>query len=235
MGFDKLSPSEMEGGLPPQEHSGANAMNIPDGRTTNWLGGAIAGAFVLSFFLWGIDYAAVFGGFIPLRASGGLDVPGGIPVWLTPLSAAFLHAGLLHLSLNMLMLLFCGRFVEKVLGGKLLLLLFLIGAYAAAGMEFAFHPQSDNPMIGASGAISAIIGTYALLYSQQEVRAIGPISANVVRILWLAAAWTIIQVMVGIVSLGGIGRIAIGAHIGGFVAGLLLTRPLIYARFKRGW
>ena len=188
---------------------------------------------MLSFFLWGIDYSAVFGGFIPLRAAGGLDVPGGIPVWLTPLTAAFLHAGLLHLSLNMLMLLFCGRFVEKVLGGKLLLLLFLVGAYAAAATEFAFQPNSDSPMIGASGAISAIIGTYALLYSRQQVKAIGPFSANAVRILWLAAAWTIIQLMVGIVSLGGIGRIAIGAHIGGFVAGLLLTKPLVYLRFGR--
>ena len=208
-------------------------MKIPDGRTTNWLGGAIAGSFLLSLFLWGIDYSAVFAGFIPLRASGGLDVPGGVPVWLTPLTAAFLHAGFLHLSMNMLMLLFCGRFVEKVLGGWLLLLLFLIGAYAAAGTEYLFHPDSDNPMIGASGAISAIIGTYALLYSRQKVKAIGPLSANAVRILWLAAAWTIIQVMVGLVSLGGLGRIAIGAHIGGFVAGLLLTKPLVYARFGR--
>ena len=208
-------------------------MKIPGGQTTNWLGGTITAAFLLSFLIWGIDYSAVFGGFIPLRAAGGLDVPGGVPVWLTPLTAAFLHAGILHLSLNMLMLLFCGRFVEKVLGGKLLLLLFLIGAYAAAATEFAFQPDSDSPMIGASGAISAIIGTYALLYSNQQVKAIGPLSANAVRILWLAAAWTIIQIMVGIVSLGGIGRIAIGAHIGGFVAGLLLTKPLIYARFGR--
>lgn len=208
-------------------------MSIPDGRATNWLSGAIAVAFLLSFLLWGIDYSAVFGGFIPLRVSGGLDVPGGIPTWLTPLSAAFLHAGLLHLALNLLMLIFCGRFVERVLGGKLLLLLFLIGAYAAAATEFMFNPASDTPMIGASGAISAVIGTYALLYSQQRVRAIGPLSANAVRILWLATAWTVIQIMIGIVSLGGIGRIAIGAHIGGFVVGLMLTRPLVHARFGR--
>lgn len=200
---------------------------------TNWLAGAIVAAFLLSLFLWGIDYSAVFGGFIPLRVTGGLDVPGGVPIWLTPLSAAFLHAGFLHLSLNMMMLFFCGRFVEHVLGGKLLLLLFLIGAYAAAGAEFAIHPASDNPMIGASGAISAVMGTYALLYSNQKVKPLGPFSANAVRILWLAAAWTVIQIMVGIVSLGGIGRIAIGAHIGGFVAGLLLTKPLVYARFGR--
>ncbi|MBK5264564.1 MAG: rhomboid family intramembrane serine protease [Alphaproteobacteria bacterium] len=207
-------------------------MNIPGGKVTNWLAGTIVAAFLVSLFVWGVDYAAVFGGFIPLRVTGGLDVPGGVPVWLTPLSAAFLHAGFMHLAFNMLMLLFCGRFVENVLGGRLLLLLFVIGAYAAAATEFAFNPASDNPMIGASGAISAILGTYALLYSQREVKAIGPLSGNVVRILWLAAAWTIVQLMVGLVSFGGLGRIAIGAHIGGFVAGLLLTRPLVHARFK---
>ena len=47
-------------------------MKIPDGQATNWLGGTIVGAFLLSFLLWGIDYSAVFGGFIPLRATGGL-------------------------------------------------------------------------------------------------------------------------------------------------------------------
>ncbi|MCF8709325.1 rhomboid family intramembrane serine protease [Rhizorhapis sp. SPR117] len=199
---------------------------------TNWLAGSIVAAFLLSSFIWGVDYAAVFGGFIPLRATGGLDVPGGVPVWLTPLSAAFLHAGFMHLAFNMLMLFFCGRFVETILGGKLLLVLFVIGAYAAAATEFAFNPASDSPMIGASGAISAVLGTYALLYSQREVKAIGPFSANFIRVIWLAAAWTIIQLMVGFVSFGGLGRIAIGAHIGGFIAGLILTRPLVHVRFK---
>src|SRR3546814_19804243 len=71
--------------------------------------------------------------------------------------------------------------------------------------------SSDLPMIGASGAISAVMGTYALLYSQNQVKAIGPLSAHAVRILWLAAAWTAIQFMIGIVGMGGIGRIAIGA------------------------
>src|SRR3546814_16028857 len=88
-------------------------------------------------------------------------------------------------------------------------------------------------MIGASGAMSAVMGTYALLYSQNQVKAIGPLSAHAVRILWLAAAWMAIQFMIGIVGLGGIGRIAIGAHLGGFVPGLLLTRPLIHLRFRQ--
>src|SRR3546814_2933087 len=58
---------------------------IPGGRTTNWIVGAIVATYVLSILFWGLDYAAVFGGFIPLRVTGGLDVPGGVPIWLTPL------------------------------------------------------------------------------------------------------------------------------------------------------
>src|SRR3546814_20814950 len=89
-------------------------------------------------------------------------------------------------------------------------------------------------MIGASGAISAVMGTYALLYSQQQVKAIGPLSAHPVRILWLAAAWMAIQFLIGIVRLGGIGRIAIGAPVGGSVAGPLLNRPFVLLRFEVG-
>src|SRR3546814_12492031 len=118
----------------------------------------------------------------------------------------------------MLMMLFCGRFVENVVGGKLLLLLFLIGAYAAAAAEFAFDPASDNPMIGASGAISAVMGTYALLYSQNQVQAIGTLSANAVRMLWLAVDWIANQFMIGIVGLCGIGLVPIGAHTGCFAS-----------------
>ncbi len=75
------------------------------------------------------------------------------------------------------------------------------------------------------------------MYSAQKVKRIGPFSANVVRIAWLAAGWTLIQVMIGIATQGGgadgLGQIAIGAHIGGFVAGLLLTRPLLHLRFRK--
>lgn len=184
-----------------------------------------------------IDNAAVLAGVLPARFGDPQLLAGmaAVPVWLTPLTCTLIHGGWLHIGFNMLMLLFCGRQVEHVLGRWLLLLLYVVGAYAAALAQWAFDPGSTNPMVGASGAISAIIGTYALLYSQQKVRAIGPLSANVVRILWLAAGWIAIQLMVGLVTSGGhsdLGVIAFAAHIGGFVAGLLITRSLLRWRFR---
>ena len=71
---------------------------------------------------------------------------------------------------------------------------------------------------------------------QQQVRRVGPFSANIVRMLWLAAAWIIIQLMIGLASGSGvaeIGQIAVAAHIGGFLAGLAATRPLLRWRFRK--
>ncbi len=193
------------------------------------------------------DYAAVVGGFIPARVTNPLlyagieqGVGGGpvglLPVWITPLTATFIHGGWMHIAFNLFMLMFCGRHVEHVLGPALTAALYLIGAYAAAATEFVFTPAGINPMVGASGAISALLGTYALLYSQQKVRAWGPFSPNIVRIAWLATCWIILQLMIGLATAdgqSGLGRIAIGAHIGGFIVGLFLTRPLLRLRFRK--
>jgi membrane associated rhomboid family serine protease len=86
-------------------------------------------------------------------------------------------------------------------------------------------------MIGASGAISAILGAYAMMFSQSEARAFGPIPAEWVRALWLAAGWTGVQWMIGFAGAASGYSIAIAAHIGGFFAGLLLTKPLLRRRF----
>lgn len=206
------------------------------GRVTNWIAAATVLVFLVLLASGQTDNAAVIGGVIPARFThpGLLDGLAAVPVWLTPLSCALIHAGWLHLGLNLLMLLFCGSQVEHVLGRWLTLLLYGIGAYAAALAQAIVDPASTNPMIGASGAISALMATYALLYSQQKVRAIGPLSANLVRLLWLAAAWIALQLMIGVATAGGgIGQIAIAAHIGGFLAGLLLTRPFLWLRFRR--
>ncbi|PZU60952.1 MAG: rhomboid family intramembrane serine protease [Sphingobium sp.] len=217
-------------------------MKLPRGKWTDWLAGITVAAFLLVWLGRQTDMAALVGGFIPLRVGepalfGELGGPVNVvPVFLTPLSATFIHASWLHITFNMLMLLFCGRHVEHVLGGKLTLLLYALGAYAAAAAQWAMDPMSTNPMIGASGGISALLGTYALLYSQQKVRAFGPLSANVMRVLWLAAGWIAIQLMIGLATRGqggDFGNIAIAAHIGGFIAGLVLTRPLLLLRFRR--
>ncbi len=114
------------------------------------------------------------------------------------------------------------------MGATRLIVLYLVGAYAAALAQWLAGPASPNPMVGASEAISAVIGAYALIYSRREVSAIGPIPGQLLRILWLAAGWTVIQVMIGFSGLGfgGVGSIAIWAHVGGFIAGLLMARPL---------
>jgi membrane associated rhomboid family serine protease len=179
-----------------------------------------------------IDVYAL-GGFIPARILDGFTVVGALPWWLTPLSATLLHADLLHLGFNMLMLLWCGRQVEQAIGGKLLLLLYVVGAYAAALGQFALGPHETSVMVGASGAISALVAVYALVFSEQRVKPIGPIPSYVVRVVWLAAAWVGIQTLIGLGFGVGNALIAVGAHIGGFIAGLILARPLLRLRYRR--
>lgn len=205
---------------------------------TNGIAAITVVAFLLLHFTGRTDDAAIIGGFIPARIGDPALLEGmaAVPAWLTPLSCALIHAGWLHIGFNLLMLVFCGRQVEQVLGKGGTLCLYLVGAYGACAAQWAIDPGSTNPMVGASGAISAIMATYALLYSQQTVRRIGPLSANIVRLLWLAAAWIGLQLMIGIATAGGLGdlgQIAIAAHIGGFLVGLVLTRPLLRWRFRK--
>jgi membrane associated rhomboid family serine protease len=152
----------------------------PFSSAISWIAGLTVLVFVLARFTGAeaaLDYAA---GFIPARVHhpdlldhAGLPF-GAVPVILTPLTSALLHGGWIHLGFNMLMLLFCGRQVEQVLGPRLILPLYLVGAYAAAAGQWALGPDLAVPMIGASGAISAMIGAYALLFGSREVKAWGP-------------------------------------------------------------
>ncbi|MDI1294427.1 MAG: rhomboid family intramembrane serine protease [bacterium] len=213
-------------------------MTLAAGRMTSGIAAITFAAFLLLFLTGQVNDAAIIGGFIPARI-GDPNLLGGmaaVPVWLTPLSCTLIHAGWLHIGFNQLMLIFCGRQVEHVLHRGATLLLYVAGAYGATLLQWAIDPASTNPMVGASGAISAVMATYALLYSQQQVRRIGPISANMVRLLWLAAGWIVIQAMIGIATSGGftdLGQIAVAAHIGGFLVGLVLTRPLLRWRFRK--
>lgn len=182
------------------------------------------------------DLAAVMAGFVPGTVTGTVIAPSGIallPFWITPLTATLVHGGYLHLGFNLLMLVYCGLQVERALGWRLLVLLYGIGAYGAALGEMAFDWNGNTPMVGASGAISALLAAYAMLYSEREVRAIGPIPGRLVHAAWLAAAWIGVQMLTGIASAGAGFPIAIGAHVGGFVAGLVLTRPLLRWRYRQ--
>lgn len=175
--------------------------------------------------------AAYWGGFIPARSR--LDM-GGLfaPFWLTPLTAVFVHAGAFHLLFNLLIHVFCGRSVEGVLGPWGFAALYVVGAYAAAGAHWVVQPTDLTPMVGASGAISAVLGAYALLFGRNKVRVESPRLALWLNALWLLAAWVALQVIVGLTfATGGI-KIAFAAHIGGFVAGLLLANPLLLLRYR---
>ncbi len=196
----------------------------------------VSGFLVLSGSL---PYWAVNAGFIPLRMTE-FGIPSDhmfvVPAWATPLTATLIHGGWAHIALNLVMLVYCGQFVERALGTVGLIVLYGLGAYAAAAGHWAFGPESVSPMIGASGAISAVVGAYALLYGERRAKAIGPVPAGVVHVVWLAAAWIGIQLLMGLAgfgaSVGANGPIAIGAHIGGFLAGLVLARPLLMWRYR---
>ena len=171
------------------------------------------------------------GGFIPASV-GGPPLVGALPVWLTPLTATLLHGGLLHIGFNLLMLVFCGREDEVAIGPGGVAILYAIGAYAAAAAQYVAAPASTVPMIGASGAISALVGAYAVLYGQRKPSRFSPEAARWLNILWLAVGWVVIQLMLGLASASeGVG-IAAAAHIGGFIIGLLLARPLLRWRFR---
>jgi len=206
-----------------------------DARATVTIAVATALVSALLILTGMLSQAAIGAGFIPLRVDGAA-LPSGlfvaVPLWLTPLTATMIHGGWAHLALNLLMFVFCGRETERALGVVGIAILYLVGAYAAAAMQWAFSPASALPMIGASGAISAVVGAYAVLFGRRRAQRMGPVPAHIVHIAWLAAAWIGIQLLIGFAGMGGV-TVAIGAHIGGFVAGLVLARPLLGWRFRR--
>lgn len=172
-------------------------------------------------------------GFVPARVTGLVLPFASVPVFLTPLTATLVHGGTLHLGFNLLMLVWCGLAVERVLGRGGLIFLYVVGAYLAMVAQWASDPMGVSPVIGASGAISGLIGAYALSFGRPRL-----VSKNMkvnrwLHILWLAAAWTVLQVMVGW-SAGQQGMLlATPAHVGGFLAGLLLQRPLLLWRYRK--
>jgi membrane associated rhomboid family serine protease len=137
------------------------------------------------------------------------------------------------LLFNMLMLVLCGVALERVLGGPSLIVLYLVSAVTSAAAQWAVAPLSMAPVIGASGAISGVIGAYALSFGRPK-RVTGNAGVNrLIHIVWLAVAWTLLQIGVGYAA-GTEGLlVATPAHIGGFITGLLLQRPLLLWRYRK--
>ena len=175
---------------------------------------------------------AVIMGVIPARLSGLIEITPAVPAWLTPLSSTLVHGGALHLALNLLMLIWCGTKVERILGAGPVIFLYVVGAYTAAIAQWLSSPVSPTPMIGASGAISAIIGAFALSFGQQKRLVSSPSLNRTLNALWLLAAWVALQIMTGLLAGVQGFLLATPAHIGGFIAGLLLQRPLLLWRYR---
>ena len=176
-------------------------------------------------------------GLVPCRLAGlcrsAPDLPSPI---LTIFSSMFIHAlglgGILHVGGNMLYLWIFGNNVEDTLGHGRFLVFYLASGAAAALAQTAVGPGSPVPMIGASGAVSGVLGAYLLLFPRANVLTviIFGFFIRVVRIpaMVVLGFWFIVQVLNGLGSFGASGGVAFFAHIGGFVAGmglLFVLRP----------
>jgi membrane associated rhomboid family serine protease len=171
-------------------------------------------------------------GFIPGRLSGAVVQWPAAPVFLTPLTATLVHSGLIHLGFNLLVFVWCGMAIERVLGRTGLITLYLIGAYAAAGLQWAANPAVMVPMVGASGAISAVMGAFALSFGRARMITRSPTLNRWINAIWLMVAWIVLQVMMGWLAGGQGFLLATPAHVGGFAAGLMLQRPLLLWRYR---
>jgi membrane associated rhomboid family serine protease len=190
---------------------------------------AVSGFAILS----GLDWFVAVAGFIPLRLSGTIDLAGALPAWITPLTSALLHGSWLHLIINMVMLGIAGSQVERVVGGSGLVLAYVLGGLVAALAQFAWDPSSPIPMVGASGAISALFGLYAIYFGQPKQVSNNQKINRWIHVAWLLAAWVVLQWMSALLAGGEGVMLATPAHIGGFVAGLLLHKPLLLWRYRK--
>ena len=162
-------------------------------------------------------------GFIPSRYSGGMQA--GAAAFYSPITYQFLHGDWVHLAVNMVSLAAFGAGVERRVGGGTMLSVYLLCGMLAAAAHFAIYPTSMDPVIGASGAISGLMGG-VLRLMREAGRPRGGAAGGLIGFAIVWAASTIVLGITGMPGDGGT-QIAWVAHLGGFVAGLLLFRFFI--------
>ncbi|HJL17789.1 MAG TPA: rhomboid family intramembrane serine protease [Sandaracinaceae bacterium LLY-WYZ-13_1] len=151
--------------------------------------------------------------------------------WITPLTSMFMHGGWMHLIGNVWFLHVFGDNIEDELGRVRYALFYVLSGLAAVAAQVAIDPASRVPMVGASGAIAGVLGGYVMLHPKAPVVTLVPI-VFFIQLVELPAwiflfVWFGLQLLHGFTSLGldgAAGGIAFFAHIGGFVAGLVLVR-----------
>jgi len=169
-------------------------------------------------------------GSIPAVMFGERQLPpeiGAVAPSLSLLTSMFLHGGLMHLLGNMLYLWIFGNNIEDAMGHLRFLIFYLATGVLAALMHGLTDPGSAIPTIGASGAISGVLGAYLLLYPRAQVMML-VFLGFFIRVLyvpagWVLGLWFLMQLLSGGFSSGQGGGVAWWAHIGGFLAGMLLV------------
>jgi membrane associated rhomboid family serine protease len=149
------------------------------------------------------------------------------PNWLTLFTSMFMHGGWFHIIGNMWFLKVFGDNVEDSMGFFRFILFYLICGFAAAAVQMALSPGSTLPMVGASGAISGILGAYTLLYPKAPIHTLIFLGFFVTRIIvpayLMLGYWFLLQLIGTAPRIGSEnGGVAFGAHVGGFIAGIVL-------------
>jgi membrane associated rhomboid family serine protease len=177
---------------------------------------------------WGVIPGELTGAMPSASLPGGMVCEeGGGPV--TVLTSMFLHGSWPHLIGNLWFLWIFGNNIEDSMGHLRFLLFYLLTGVAAVGAQAWADPGSPLPMVGASGAISGIMGAYLVLYPRARISTLFLIII-LVQVVWVPAwvmlgYWFLIQFMAGASQPPGQGGVAFWAHVGGFVAGVLLVKP----------
>ena len=167
--------------------------------------------------------------FVPARLAADPSSP---EVWLTLVTAMFVHGGWLHLGGNMLYLWIFGNNVEDRLGRVRFVVFYLAAGIAATLVHMLVEGPQDIPLVGASGAIAGVLGAYLLLFPRAHVLVLIPIFFIIelarVPAAFVIGFWFLLQVLQGLGSItpgAAGGGIAWWAHVGGFVAGMALVLP----------
>lgn len=188
----------------------------------------------------GLDRFVRSVGVVPAQLTG-VDPPGpGLPPPVTLFSYVFVHAGWLHLAGNLLYLWIFGNNVEDCLGRPGFAFVFAAGGAIAALAHVATDPASEQVLIGASGAISTVLGIYLVLWPRARVVSLVFLGVTYqlmqVPALVLLGFWFVLQLLDGVLSLNtetGAG-VAFFAHVGGFIFGLLVGAMVRWLRPTRG-
>jgi membrane associated rhomboid family serine protease len=168
-------------------------------------------------------------GVVPREYSAGQDIPPTIPLpfWSTLFTSMFLHGGWMHLGGNMLYLWIFGDNLERVMGAARFLAFYLICGLAAGLAHILFSSGSTIPSVGASGAISGVLGGYLLMFPKNRVRVLTRGGVAHVPAIVVLGFWIVIQLISQVGAMAETsqgGGVAYMAHIGGFVAGLALVK-----------